>query len=191
MIVNYYINKNSHAQKLAQRLHINLQTPNKTFCKIQLHFRRNTMNKMQKGFTLIELMIVVAIIGILAAIAIPAYSNYTAKAKFSEVIAMTGGLKAGVEACVADGSCLGGTAAAPTITGITAGSGDIPSAPQATGYALATTISGAGLITGTAVSTGGLNGETYTLSPAINATDGHVVWTKGGTCLSRSKGAIC
>tara|TARA_R110002074_G_scaffold114782_1_gene245415 strand:- start:44334 stop:44768 length:435 start_codon:yes stop_codon:yes gene_type:complete len=52
---------------------------------------------VQKGFTLIELMIVVAIIGILAALAIPAYSDYTIKAKVSEAASLSGAMKAAVE----------------------------------------------------------------------------------------------
>ena len=51
------------------------------------------MKKVQQGFTLIELMIVVAIIGILAAVAIPAYQDYTARAQLSEAITLAGGLK--------------------------------------------------------------------------------------------------
>jgi len=54
-------------------------------------------HSIQKGFTLIELMIVVAIIGILAALAIPAYSDYTIKAKISESASITGAMKAAVE----------------------------------------------------------------------------------------------
>ena len=61
------------------------------------------MNTAQKGFTLIELMIVVAIIGILAAIAIPQYQNYIAKSQVSRVMGELGGLKTAVETCYLDG----------------------------------------------------------------------------------------
>lgn len=54
------------------------------------------MKKMQKGFTLIELMIVVAIIGILAAVALPAYQDYTIRAKVSELILAASGYRTSV-----------------------------------------------------------------------------------------------
>ena len=55
-----------------------------------------SMKRVQKGFTLIELMIVVAIIGILAAVALPAYQDYTTRAKVSEVIVMASPAKLAV-----------------------------------------------------------------------------------------------
>ena len=59
--------------------------------------------QMQKGFTLIELMIVVAIIGILAAVAIPQYQNYIAKSQVSRVMGETGALRTAIETAVLEG----------------------------------------------------------------------------------------
>lgn len=58
---------------------------------------------LQKGFTLIELMIVVAIIGILAAIAIPQYQNYVARSQVSRVMSETASVKTAIETCLLDG----------------------------------------------------------------------------------------
>lgn len=78
---------------------------------------------MQKGFTLIELMIVVAIIGILAAIAIPAYSNYITRSQVTEAVNMAGGLKGPLQEYGADKSSwptLVGPTATPSTTQINA-----------------------------------------------------------------------
>src|SRR5690554_3529254 len=61
------------------------------------------MNKGQQGFTLIELMIVVAIIGILAAVAIPQYQNYIAKSQVSRVMGETGAIRTAIENCMMNG----------------------------------------------------------------------------------------
>ena len=81
---------------------------------------------MQQGFTLIELMIVVAIIGILAAVAIPAYGDYTARAQVSEAMTLTAGLKTPITEYISDNgtypadvAALGGTSAGKYVNAIT------------------------------------------------------------------------
>lgn len=144
------------------------------------------MKKVQQGFTLIELMIVVAIIGILAAVAIPAYSNYTKKAKFTEVTMATQAVKTAVEICASDAAvspivgCAGGTNGVPA---------DIAAGAAGGKYISSLSTTAAGVITATAVIGQGLNGETYTLTPAYDSVKG-VTWTVGGTCLTNTP-AIC
>ena len=65
------------------------------------------MRKLQQGFTLIELMIVVAIIGILAAIAVPAYQDYTIRSRVSEAAALSGAVKTAMDVAFSEGYALG------------------------------------------------------------------------------------
>jgi len=78
-------------------------------------------NKNRAGFTLIELMVVVAIISILAAVALPAYNNYTLRSKFSEVVLATGPTKTAISACAVAGDCVSGSAISLVSTTGTAG----------------------------------------------------------------------
>ncbi len=72
--------------------------------------------KVQKGFTLIELMIVVAIIGILAAIAIPQYQNYIARSQFSEAHTLLGGARTAVQERIDQGQAITASTGTPNAT---------------------------------------------------------------------------
>ena len=87
----------------------------------------------QKGFTLIELMIVVAIIGILAAIAIPQYQNYIAKSQVSRVVSESGAMKTSVETCLLDGKDAAGCNIGWTKSNLIAGTNATESTAAATG----------------------------------------------------------
>ena len=135
------------------------------------------MKRVQQGFTLIELMIVVAIIGILAAIALPAYQDYTVRAKVTEVILAASSAKTAVAEYAQTNNALPPS----SWSGF---------AVQSSRYVSGLTWSGT-LLTATATGEGKITGSNITLTPSAPATNGQVNWTCGGSIDAKYRPASC
>ena len=131
------------------------------------------MKTVQKGFTLIELMIVVAIIGILAAIALPAYQDYTGRAQASEALTSTAGLRSDIAVFSSEN---GGVAGAEADASILASAGALDG-----NYFSGVVPSAGGVLTVT-FDDGVHDTETMTLTPQVVAATGQIsTWQCGGT----------
>jgi len=134
--------------------------------------KRNT----PQGFTLIELMIVIAIIGILAAVALPSYQTYTEKARFSEVVLAVGSAKSAVDVCF---QTRGENSLANCDSLVKIGA--VAANLQAGSEVASVTVGADAVITGTGSDAGA---STYILTPTV-INSGSLTWAQTGTCIEK------
>ena len=139
---------------------------------------RTLARRAQAGFTLIELMIVVAIIGILAAVALPAYQDYTVRAKTSEVILAASSAKNGVAEYV-------------NLYGVLPPTASFTPESQQSKYVTSVGWNGTIVTAEASAAESKISGSTITLTPTVTTGGNQVNWVCSGTIDTKYRPASC
>jgi len=142
--------------------------------------KRTTISSVKQphsGFTLLELMIVIAVIGILASIAVPMYGDYTKRAKYAEVVHLTHDVKRAVSLCYQEEAALVGCSGDGSNSRIPS---DVTAPGKGMLYTL-TTVDGEIEATGHPIE---LDSATYKMTPSTSP-EGRLLWTLSGSCIDR------